>query len=533
MTSAHAPDTFLDHPRTAWTLLLLHLLLWTALPWLVSRNLPLDVVEALAWGREWQWGYYKHPPLSGWLAELARCGPHDWSLFLLSQLMVTAGLAGSWLLGRELLGTRGATLALMATEGIHYFNLSSTEFNANVVMFPFWAWASLCFWRATQGHGPHARSGGIAWWLGFGLCCGLGALGKYVFLLLPGSLLIYLLARPQGRRHWRTAGPWAATLVFALIVLPHVRWAFDNHWATLQYAVGRGHSEELASQGSWLREFINFVLAQSLTLLVPLGLLRALGTARVSHAPRPDLAQPDRWLLFTLGLAPLLLIMLAATLAQAKMLHMWASPFFLCAVPLWLAWRQSGAARVPLHADHKNTRRFVLACSGWVALTVLVFAGTALLAPQRKHRLDRTSYPGREVAAALTAKWHQETGRPLPIVAGEEFVAGTVAHYSADRPSVFYDADFHESLWLRPSQVQAQGTLFVWPIGRGEFDLTALPMDSRDKVAPLLARYPALKAQPTLLIKTRWMGKPYNVAVAWALLPPETSPAPSAPAAGR
>ncbi|TAK93442.1 MAG: hypothetical protein EPO09_12670, partial [Aquabacterium sp.] len=99
----------LDTPRTALFLLMLHLLIWTALPLLVSRNLPLDVIEALAWGREWQWGYYKHPPLSGWLAELARLGPANWSLFLLAQLMVTGGMAASWLLGRELLGTRLAT----------------------------------------------------------------------------------------------------------------------------------------------------------------------------------------------------------------------------------------------------------------------------------------------------------------------------------------------------------------------------------------------------------------------------------------
>src|ERR1700741_4975915 len=27
-----------------------------------------DVVEAYAWGREFQWGYYKHPPFWSWLS---------------------------------------------------------------------------------------------------------------------------------------------------------------------------------------------------------------------------------------------------------------------------------------------------------------------------------------------------------------------------------------------------------------------------------------------------------------------------------
>ncbi|HEX5357350.1 MAG TPA: glycosyltransferase family 39 protein, partial [Aquabacterium sp.] len=203
MTFSRSLARHLDDNRTALYVLALHLMIWTAVPLLVSRNLPLDVVEALAWGREWQWGYYKHPPLSGWFAEMARWGTSNWPLFLLAQLMVTVGLAGAWLLGKDLLGTRLATLALIATEGVHYFNLSSTELNANVVMFPFWAWASLSFWRAMQ-------SDRLIWWIALGLCCGLGTLGKYVFLLLPACMIIYTLVHPVARRCWATAGPWAA-----------------------------------------------------------------------------------------------------------------------------------------------------------------------------------------------------------------------------------------------------------------------------------------------------------------------------------
>lgn len=513
MRSVHAHASFdspavpvsgLDDRHLAWAVLLAHLVLWTLVPWLVSRNLPLDVVEALAWGREWQWGYYKHPPLSGWVAELARFGPTNLSLFALSQLMVTLGLLATWLLGRDLLGTRLATLALMATEGIHYFNLSSTEFNANVVMFPFWAWATLCAWRAI-------RTGHVAWWIALGLCSGLGALGKYVFLLLPGSVFLYMLVSRQARQAWRSAGPWAAALVFALTIAPHVHWAMQHDWATLQYAIGRGHSDELAQQGSWGLEFMNFLLAQTLTLLPAWGLLRTLGPAKTVARPAHE-----RWLLAAMGLGPLLLIMLAATLAQAKMLHMWASPFFICAAPLYLASRQPDAQQL-------HVRRFTWAWVLWMLLPLSLFMIMALLGPQKKHKLDRTSYPGTEIAKALTRQWHAQTGQTLAIVAGEEFVAGTVAHYSADRPSVFYDADFSESLWLTPRQVEQEGALFVWPIGRGDVAPTDLPLDSQAQVAPLLAHYPQLQVKPTLLVQTTWMGKPYTVAVAWAVLPPSTT----------
>ena len=47
--------------------LALHAGVWTALPTLLYPNLPLDLIEALVYGREWQLGYDKLPPLPWWL----------------------------------------------------------------------------------------------------------------------------------------------------------------------------------------------------------------------------------------------------------------------------------------------------------------------------------------------------------------------------------------------------------------------------------------------------------------------------------
>lgn len=43
--------------------LVLHFTVWTILPALLYANLPLDLIEALVYGREWQLGYDKLPPL--------------------------------------------------------------------------------------------------------------------------------------------------------------------------------------------------------------------------------------------------------------------------------------------------------------------------------------------------------------------------------------------------------------------------------------------------------------------------------------
>ena len=56
--------------RALAAFLVLHAAVWTALPALLYPNLPLDLIEALTYGREWQLGYDKLPPLPWWLVEI-------------------------------------------------------------------------------------------------------------------------------------------------------------------------------------------------------------------------------------------------------------------------------------------------------------------------------------------------------------------------------------------------------------------------------------------------------------------------------
>src|SRR3974377_2285253 len=58
-------------PQLAFVAFLaLHFIVWTALPALLYPNLPLDLIEALTYGREWQPGSDKLPPLPWWLVEI-------------------------------------------------------------------------------------------------------------------------------------------------------------------------------------------------------------------------------------------------------------------------------------------------------------------------------------------------------------------------------------------------------------------------------------------------------------------------------
>ena len=50
--------------------LIIHLSIWTLVPSLTNTNLPLDTIEALAWGSNLDWGFNKHPPLSAFIVEI-------------------------------------------------------------------------------------------------------------------------------------------------------------------------------------------------------------------------------------------------------------------------------------------------------------------------------------------------------------------------------------------------------------------------------------------------------------------------------
>ena len=64
-----------------------HLIIWTAIPTFTNNNLPLDTIEALAWGSNLDWGYDKHPPMSAFFSEVLyqMFGAQDLSLIHISE----------------------------------------------------------------------------------------------------------------------------------------------------------------------------------------------------------------------------------------------------------------------------------------------------------------------------------------------------------------------------------------------------------------------------------------------------------------
>ena len=181
--------------------LALHAAVWTALPALLYPNLPLDLIEALVYGREWQLGYDKLPPLPWWLVQIAfMTVGHDFAYYLLAQIAVVAGFAFVYLAARPLVGTLGALACVLIIDGLHYLNYTSAKFNHDVVQLPFWALAGFAFHRALRGRQN-------ADWLLLGLAVGLSLWAKYFVAGAGGAaraVRLHRSRRAQDARHART-----------------------------------------------------------------------------------------------------------------------------------------------------------------------------------------------------------------------------------------------------------------------------------------------------------------------------------------
>ena len=114
--------------KAFYLFLLLHLLIWTLVPSLSNKNLPLDTIEALAWGSNLDWGFIKHPPVSAFAVEIffRIFSNNDWAYYLLSQIFVLTSFFFVWKLSNEILEDKTySLLSVLLLEGIYFYNFTT------------------------------------------------------------------------------------------------------------------------------------------------------------------------------------------------------------------------------------------------------------------------------------------------------------------------------------------------------------------------------------------------------------------------
>ena len=207
-------------PRlVVWLVVLFQAALWLILPLLLYRSPPGDVATVLAYGREYQVGTDLGPPLAFWLADIAfrLAGNHIFGVYLLAQLCFIATFWALYLLGRAIVGSQQAVLAVLLTLTVTAFSSPGVEFGPLVLARPLWALVLLHSWQVI---GQGRRNA----WFALSIEAGLLLLTTPAAIGLLLLVVGFALATARGRRTLMSFDALFALLVIAVLALPYLIW---------------------------------------------------------------------------------------------------------------------------------------------------------------------------------------------------------------------------------------------------------------------------------------------------------------------
>jgi hypothetical protein len=211
-----------------------------------------------------------------------------------------------------------ASRTVLALALVPELSIGLFAFCPDLLLACFWLGALAC--AAVALKRPPESLAALAGTLGTGLCVGLGATAKLSGALLGLALLAFSLTSSE-RRRWRTAAPFAAVGVFAMLVAPMLLWEGSRGWPMLQHRLVTTQGEA----GLSVRNLGVFLGGQLLYVtppfLVGVGLLlRALWRRR-----RTDPGAALLWLTAVVPGVPLLLLSLWSQKAEPH----WLGPAML------------------------------------------------------------------------------------------------------------------------------------------------------------------------------------------------------------
>ena len=394
-----------------------HLLIWTTVPALVNQNLPLDTIEALAWGSNLDWGYNKHPPLSAFFTEVffSLFGPQDWAYYLLSQIFVIISFYFVFKLSNELLNNiKLSFISVLLLEGIYFYNFTTPEFNVNVSQLPFWSLTVYFTWKIFNKKEPNVLD-----LILFGIVAAAGFLSKYLFLYLLVSidlLFFYSIFIIKDRKFQFT---YLISLeVFLLLIIPHLVWLTSNDYVTITYGIARTSTQEY--------QIFNHIINPILFILKQIGILIPFFTLCLILIKKFkfEINLKDKKLLFLIfiNIIPIILMTTTSLILGSKIRTMWMMPFYLF----------MGLLVIYLIKNEINLKKLNNFIIGFIFL--FIFSPTVYSYVSILKNDKRTDYPGKQIAAKVQLEWDQNFENPIEFVIGDEWKAGNLSYHLNSRP---------------------------------------------------------------------------------------------------
>ena len=399
-----------------------HIVIWTVVPSISNGNLPLDVIEAIAWSDGWPLGWNKHPPLSSWFPGLffQIFGNQDWSYYLLSQIFVILAFFVVWKFSEDFFNNKSYCLiSVLLLEGIYFYNFTTPEFNVNVCQLPFWALTVYYSWSSYKKNNINS-------WILFGVFAALGFLSKYLFIYLLIGIKIffgYIIIKKK-KFHYKYLIPGT---VFILLLLPHLIWLTENNYITITYGLNR-----IAVESSNFLNHLSYpliFLGKQIGILAPFFIMCLLLISKF----KPKFNLKDKKLLFllTINIVPLIFIFLTSLVMGVKIRTMWMTPFYLFSGVLFVYIFQN---KIVL-----NKLKYFFS----VFLILFIFSPAAYLYVSISQTDKRTDYPGKEIANNIQEKWDGNFTNTIDSVIGDEWHAGNLSYHLRSRPKWYsYSAAF-------------------------------------------------------------------------------------------
>ena len=397
--------------------LIIHLIIWTLIPTLTNHNLPLDTIEALAWGSNLDWGFNKHPPASAFFVEVFYniFGNKDWAYYFLSQIFVIFSFFIVWKFSYDLLSDKYfALLSVLLLEAIYYFNFTSPEFNVNICQLPFWSLTVYYSWKIYSKKKIELKE-----CLLLGVFAGIGFLSKYLFVYLLISIKFLFLYSIFIKKDLKYSFQYLLpSIVFLVILTPHLIWLINNDYITVTYGIHRTGLNELSIIDHFKYPIV--FIGKQIGILIPFFILIFLLISKFKFTLKFN----DKKLLFLLGinLLPIVFIFLTSLILGAKIRTMWMTPFYLFIGTLFVYILQSQI----------NIKRIKNFYKVFIFLFLLSPISYAYISIDQTNK--RTDYPGKEIAKKVQKKWNQEFNLPINVVLGDEWNAGNLSYHLKSRP---------------------------------------------------------------------------------------------------
>ena len=394
-----------------------HLIFWILVPSITNHNLPLDTIEALAWGSNLDWGFNKHPPLSAFFPEVFYqiFGPQDWAYYLLSQIFVIISFYYVFKFSKEIFNNNLLGLiSVLLIEAIYFYNFTTPEFNVNVCQLPFWSCTVYFSWKIYNSKGVKFSDCFLV-----GLFAALGFLSKYLFVYLLASidfLFMYLIFIKKDRKF---DFKYFITLeVFIIILVPHLIWLNNNDFITITYGLARTGLEQ-----SSLIDHIKFpliFLLKQIGILIPFFLLIFLLAKKI----KLKINLKDKKLLFLLAIniLPIVLMFLTSVITGSKIRTMWMTPFYLFFGTLFVYLFQA-------QINIKKLKPFVVGFIFLFFLSPILYAYVSISKEDK-----RTDYRGKGIALKTQYAWDQQFDTEINVVYGNEWNAGNLSYHLKSRP---------------------------------------------------------------------------------------------------